>query len=42
MIRMTLEMHMDEGRIEVEAMTYIRGRSISNAFIIIDEAAKYE
>jgi PhoH-like ATPase len=35
---MTLEMHMDEGRIEVEAMTYIRGRSISNAFIIIDEA----
>ena len=29
---------MDEGRIEVEAMTYIRGRSISNAFIIIDEA----
>lgn len=36
--KMTLEMHMDEGRIEVEAMTYIRGRSISNAFIIIDEA----
>jgi len=36
--KMTLEMHMEEGRIEVEAMTYIRGRSISNAFIIIDEA----
>lgn len=36
--KITLEMHMDEGRIEVEAMTYIRGRSISNAFIIIDEA----
>lgn len=36
--RMTLDMHIDEGRIEVEAMTYIRGRSISNSFIIIDEA----
>ncbi len=35
--RITLDMHIDEGRIEVEAMTYIRGRSISNAFIIIDE-----
>ena len=35
--RMTLEMHIDEGRIEVEAMTFIRGRSISNAFIVIDE-----
>ena len=34
---MTLDMHVDEGRIEVEAMTYIRGRSISNSFIIIDE-----
>ena len=29
---------MDEGMIEFEALTYIRGRSISNAFIIIDEA----
>lgn len=28
---------MEEGRIEVEAMTYIRGRSISNSFIVIDE-----
>ena len=36
--KITLEMHLDEGRIEVEAMTYIRGRSISNAFVIIDEA----
>ncbi len=36
--RMTLDMHIDEGRIEVEAMTYIRGRSICNSFIIIDEA----
>jgi len=34
----TLEMYMDKGIIEVEALTYIRGRSISNAFIIIDEA----
>jgi PhoH-like ATPase len=28
----------NKGLIEVEALTYIRGRSISNAFIIIDEA----
>tara|TARA_R100000458_G_C8254631_1_gene230934 strand:- start:224 stop:1549 length:1326 start_codon:yes stop_codon:yes gene_type:complete len=34
----TLEMYVDKGIIEVEALTYIRGRSISNAFIIIDEA----
>ena len=34
----TLEMYMDSGTIEVEALTYIRGRSIANAFIIIDEA----
>ena len=31
-------MYMGDGTIEVEALTYIRGRSISNAFIIIDEA----
>ena len=36
--KMTLDMHIDEGRIEVEAMTYIRGRSICDSFIIIDEA----
>jgi len=36
--RSTLEMYMDKGAIEIEALTYIRGRSISNAFIIIDEA----
>ena len=30
--------HMERGMIEIEALTYIRGRSISNAFIIIDEA----
>jgi len=34
----TLEMYMENGTIEIEALTYIRGRSISNAFIIIDEA----
>jgi len=35
--RATLEMYMEKGKIEVEAMTFIRGRSISNAFIVIDE-----
>jgi PhoH-like ATPase len=34
----TLQLYIDNGTIEVEALTYIRGRSISNAFIIIDEA----
>ena len=33
----TLEMYIEKGQIEVEAMTFIRGRSISNAFIVIDE-----
>jgi|TARA_Y100000310_G_C20664153_1_gene806502 PhoH-like ATPase len=33
-----LELFIDKGKIEIEALTYIRGRSISNAFIIIDEA----
>jgi PhoH-like ATPase len=33
-----LQRYMDLGTIEVEALTYIRGRSIANAFIIIDEA----
>ena len=36
--RTSLEMYMDKGKIEIEALNYIRGRSISNAFIIIDEA----
>jgi len=36
--KVTLEMYMDKGVIEVEALTYIRGRSIANSFIIIDEA----
>jgi len=33
-----LSLYIQQGKIEVEALTYIRGRSISNAFIIIDEA----
>jgi PhoH-like ATPase len=33
-----LHMQMEQGVIEIEAMTYIRGRSISNAFMIVDEA----
>lgn len=36
--RAELEEHMASGVIEVEALTYIRGRSISDAFVIIDEA----
>ena len=35
--KMTLGMYQDQGQIEIEAMTFIRGRSISNAFIVIDE-----
>ena len=35
--RTTLDMYQDQGQIEIEAMTFIRGRSISNAFIVIDE-----
>ena len=34
----TMQMLFDNGTIEVEAMTFIRGRSIANAFMIIDEA----
>lgn len=34
----TMQMYMDSGIIEVEAITYIRGRSIPNAYIIIDES----
>ena len=36
--KVTLDIYMQKGTIEIEALTYIRGRSISNAFIIIDEA----
>ena len=33
-----MDIFFDDGTIQIEALTYIRGRSISNAFIIIDEA----
>jgi PhoH-like ATPase len=33
-----LQSYFEEGIIEVQAMTFIRGRSIANAFVIIDEA----
>ena len=33
-----LDLYIDDGFIEIEALTYIRGRSIANAFIVIDEA----
>ena len=33
-----VKMYFEQGVIEIEAITYIRGRSITNAFIIIDEA----
>jgi len=33
----TIQMYVDRGAIEIEALTYIRGRSIPKAFIIIDE-----
>jgi len=36
--RESLQMYMDKGIIEIEALTYIRGRSISDAYVIIDEA----
>ena len=32
------KMFQEKGIIEIEALTYIRGRSINNAYIIIDEA----
>jgi len=34
----TLDDYMERGLIEMEALTYIRGRSIANAYIVIDEA----
>ena len=33
-----LDEFIERGKIEIEALTYIRGRSINNAFIVIDEA----
>ena len=34
----TLDDYINRGLIEMEALTYIRGRSIANAYIVIDEA----
>jgi len=34
----SMSMFFEDGTIQIEALTYIRGRSISNAFIIVDEA----
>lgn len=36
--RTMLDMYLEKGIIEIDAITYIRGRSISNAYVIIDEA----
>jgi PhoH-like ATPase len=36
--KVMLEAFIEQGKIEIEALTYIRGRSINNAFMIIDEA----
>ena len=36
--KLALQQLMESGAVELEALTYIRGRSISNSFIIIDEA----
>ena len=36
--KVMMEEYMSNGTIEIEALTYIRGRSISNAYIIVDEA----
>jgi PhoH-like ATPase len=33
-----LSEYVERGKIQIEALTYIRGRSINNAFIVIDEA----
>tara|TARA_Y100000593_G_C4169260_1_gene266092 strand:- start:203 stop:697 length:495 start_codon:yes stop_codon:yes gene_type:complete len=33
-----MEEYMTNGTVEIEAITYIRGRSISDAYMIIDEA----
>ncbi|HVI40978.1 MAG TPA: PhoH family protein [Anaerovoracaceae bacterium] len=32
------DMYVEKGKIQMEAITYVRGRSIPNAFIIVDEA----
>jgi PhoH-like ATPase len=33
-----MDLLFEEGKLEIEAVTYIRGRSIPNAYILIDEA----
>jgi len=33
-----MQMYIDKGKIEIEALTYIRGRSIADAYVVIDEA----
>jgi len=34
----SMDLFFEDGTIQIEALTYIRGRSISNSYIIIDEA----
>ena len=36
--KVVFKQFLEQGKIEIEALTYIRGRSINNAFMIIDEA----
>jgi len=36
--KMMVQDYLEKGIIEIEALSYIRGRSIANAYIIIDEA----
>lgn len=36
--KMAMEAYVEQGIIEIEAITFIRGRSIANAYMIIDEA----
>lgn len=40
--RKELEMFQRKGRIEMEALTYIRGRSIPNSIIMVDECFPYD
>jgi len=35
--QLMMQQYMERGRIELQPLTYIRGRSIPNAFIIVDE-----
>lgn len=36
--KIAMAMYQEQGKIEVEALSFIRGRTISNGYIIIDEA----